>query len=233
MLISEFHNKFKVALDKIDSLNYPDILPEEIDSFLNTNILKFISQRMYGNNIRKEGIEETQKRFDDLLPLVTNANIIPNPNTIDNKVNGQSVVLPADYWHLIEEEVGISYLDCNGITIKKTVPIYPVTHDKYNKVIRDPFNKPNTDKVIRMGLTGQIELIVGTGVTINQYVLRYIRKPAQVQFGSTYAIPAPDIQCDLSESVHEEIVAMSVQDALEKIESRRWQTEKIENSNIE
>ena len=31
----EMSQIFKVRLDKIDSLNYPNILPEEIDLFLN------------------------------------------------------------------------------------------------------------------------------------------------------------------------------------------------------
>ncbi len=30
MTISQLHQEFKIALDKVDSLNYPDILPEEI-----------------------------------------------------------------------------------------------------------------------------------------------------------------------------------------------------------
>lgn len=223
MTISQLHQEFKIALDKVDSLNYPDILPEEIDVFLNTNILKFISQRVYGNNPRREGVEETQKRFDDLITLVANYTQTSFITFIYNKPNGQTANLPSDYWHTIQEDALITYT-CNNISVQETVPIYPVTHDRYNKTVRDPFNKPDNTKVLRLGLNGTIELITGVGVILNGYNLRYIRKPAEVRYGSTYTIPTTDVQPDLPESTHKEWLAMAVADCLEKIESKRTQS---------
>lgn len=223
MTIQELHNEFKVALDKVDSENYPDILPEEIDIFLNTNILKFISQRLYANNPRKEGVEETQKRFDDLLTLVTGVTISSFQSPLSGKPNSLIATLPSDYWHTLEEEAQITYLDCNNVSTSARVPIYTVTHDRYNKIIRDPFNKPDKTKVIRMGLTGKMELITASGITLTDYYLRYIRKPATVQYGTIYAVPTIDVQPDLPESTHKEWLAMAVSDCLEKIESTRTQ----------
>lgn len=221
MTISEMHQEFKINLDKVDSLNYPDILPEEIDIFLNTNIEKFVSQKAYPNNSR-EGLEETQKRFDDLLTLITNFAGSP-VGTGNEKPNGSTIILPLNYYHAIEEEVDISYFDCNNILTTKRIPVYTLTHSRYNKVIRDPFNKPNENKIWRMGLSGNIELISSPGITLTQYYLRYIRKPAVVSYGSNYVIPTSDVNCDLPIHTHKEIIAMSVADCLEKIESSRTQ----------
>ena len=224
MTISQLHQEFKIALDKVDSLNYPDILPEEIDVFLNTNILKFISQRVYGNNARKERVEETQKRFDDLLTLVTGSTISTFQSPFSGKPNSLVATLPSDYWHTLEEEAQITYLDCNSVSTSARVPVYAVTHDRYNKIIRDPFNKPDNTKVIRMGLTGKMELITATGITLTDYYLRYIKKPATVQYGTIYTVPTTDVQPDLPESTHKEWLAMAVTDCLEKIESKRTQS---------
>ena len=232
MVISEFHQEFKILVDKTDSLNYTDFLPEEIDIYLNKAIEKFISQRAYGNNPRREGIEETQKRFDDLITLVTNYSL-STFTTTNAKPNGVIAALPSDYWHTLEEDVTISYPDCNNVTSTKVVPVIPVTHDKYNKIIRDPFNKPDNSKVVRMGLNGSMELISGTGVTITTYKLRYIRKPAVVSYGTTYSTVGTDTQCDLPVSTHKEIIAMAVQIALGTIEAKTYPVSVQENATIE
>ena len=235
MTISEIHNEFKIGVDKTDSLNYPDFLPEEIDVFLNKNIEKFISQRMYGTNPKGEGVEATQKRFDDLVTLVTNLSTSAFILSGGEKPNGSLIALPADYWHALEEEVSISYADCNNVTTTARVPVYPITHDQYNKIIRDPFNKPDETGVLRMGLgvgaTGSMELIASTGVTLTNYFLRYIRKPAEVRYGTTYAVATTDVQCDLPEHTHKEIIEMAVVDALGNVEQFKRLPSEIQQLN--
>ena len=218
MNIASMHQEFKILTDKIDSLNFPELIPEEIDVILNIAIERFVNQRAYGNNPRREGLEETQKRFDDLLTLITGTTITTFGTNPLLKPNEYSVALPSDHWHTINEEASINYIDCNGITQTKRIPVIPITHDRYNKIIRDPFNKPNSDKIIRLGLGGNITLITGQ-VTLNAYYLRYIRKPIQVQYGSVYPNPISDINCDLPESTHKEIVNHARSIALGVIES--------------
>ena len=234
MLISEFHTEFKVAVDKLTSFNSPSFLPEEIDVIFNNTIERFVSQRMYGNNPSRLGLEENQKRFDDLLTLVFQANYSTFSTSALLKPGGSTVAFPADYWHTIEEDATITYLDCNNVSQTKVVPVIPVTHDRYNKVIRDPFHKPNENKIIRMGIGGSPELIVATGTTLSSYRLRYIKKPTEVKYGTTYAVqPNTDVNCDLPEHTHKEIISLAVQEALETIESQRYQLKKEENLAIE
>lgn len=221
MLISEMHTEIKIGVDKTDSLNYPDLLPEEIDVFINKNIEKFISQRAYGTNPKQEGLESTQKRFDDLLTLISNSNISNFTTSSQTKPFGYIVPLPSGYWHAIEEEVNVTYLDCNNVSITARVPVYPVMHDQYNKIIRDPFNKPDKTGVVRMGLSGNIEIISSSGVVPTTYFLRYIRKPAVVKYGTTYTPASTDINCDLPEHTHKEIIQMVVVDILGNIEQLR------------
>jgi len=230
------HIEFKLGMDKATALNSPSFLPEEIDVFLNNAIEKFVSQRMYGTNPKQEGFEETQKRWDDLITLVAQDNISTFSSSPFIKPGGQTAALPSDYWHTIEEEASIDYQDCNNQTVTVRVPVVPITHERYNKIIRDPFHQPNNNKVLRLGIGGSPELIIGTGTVLNSYFLRYIKKPQAVRYGSAYAIlpAAPaDINSDLPEHTHKEIVAYAVQEALGNIESQRVQIKAQENAVIE
>lgn len=222
MTASQMHYEFKIGLDKIDSLAYPNLIAEEIDVFLNSAVDEFISQRAYGNNIRKQGIEETQKRLDDLRNITKSYNTTTFINTPNNKPNGVFVNLPSDYRHALQEDCTISYTDCHNQTVSDIGKVIPITHDRYNKIIKDPFNKPTNDKILRLAYEGDtFELISTANSTITNYSLRYLRKPAVITNGPSYQTPVAMINCDLSESTHREIIKLAIIRALSNIESPR------------
>jgi len=221
MTIQEMHNEFKLLLDKGDSFDAPSFLVEEIDAFLNIAQHKFVNKRAFGNNTRRTSFEEDQKRRDDLRNLVTNGVRNPGSPTSQNKPNGRFVGLPSDYRHSINEECILR--DGSVVGVK------PITHDRYNKIIDDPFNKPNLNIVYRLDYNGdRFELIFGEGVTpaTDGYRIRYIKTPTSVNF-------AASTDCILSEHTHKEIVKMAVVEALENVEQPRYQTSKIELNEIE
>ena len=220
MTREEMHNEFKLLLDKGDSFDAPAFLEEEIDSFLNIAQEKFISKRAFGNNVRRTSFEENQKRRDDLKNLIQNDTQTPltnDPN--ENKPNGNTVTLPSNYRHAINEEAII-----NGNKGLRRVSVKPITHDRYNKIIDDPFNKPKDNTVYRLDYNGDFELIHGEGQTINTYILRYIKNPDSI---------SPDQDCALSLHTHKTIVKMAAVDALENVAQPRYQSSKIELNEIE
>lgn len=225
MTIQEFHIAFKLGLDKLDSQNYPDILPEEIDFLLNNAQDRFVKQRYGRNNPKREGFEETQKRTEDLKTLIKSAHITPNVYSIDNISNSaRFYTLPIDHRYIVQEQVDVTYLDCNSNPITNKLLVRPIQHNDYDKILNDPFNRPNTTKVLRLMAEGKVELITASGYTLGTYYLRYIKKPDRmdITIGTT---------CELPEDVHQEIVDGAVALALENIESRRTQTfDKIINT---
>lgn len=240
MTVAEMHQEFKIGLDKVDSLSHPNFLPEEIDILLNQAQEKFIKQRAYGNNPRRLGLEETQKRLDDLKNIISNFESVVFYSDSNNKPNGVFVTLPDDYIFAIEEEAAINYTDCNGSTSNKRIDVVPTTHDRYNKVKRDPFHKPLDIEVHRLGYglnpfggTETFELITGENNTITNYYLRYLKTPVSIQYGSQYPVPVPDVNCELSNHTHREIVAMAVVEALVDIESPSYSVNKNELNQIE
>lgn len=210
---------FKFRLDKTDSLNYPNFENTEIDLLLNQAQERIIKQRYGSNNIKRESFEETQKRTEDLKAIVTNAILTPVANATDNiDVNAQFVTLPTDHWFIVQERASITYNDCKNVSITDTIPVYGIQHNDVNNIISNSFLKANKQRILRLMEEGRVELIHDSTTTINNYRLRYIRKPA------TISSIIPIVDCELSEHLHDEIVDQAVLLALEDIESKRQQS---------
>ena len=234
MTVSEMNFEFRVGMDKVLSLNAPGFTAEEIDSFLNNAQEEFIEQRAYGTNPKGTGLEEDQKRRDDLREIIKDYSTSIFTTSSNNKPFGSFISLPLDYRHAIQEEVDISYTGCNETTQTDRIPVVPVTHDRYNKVINDPFNKPYKEESIRLDYEGDVfELITDGAYTITTYYLRYLKEPVTIRYGTQYLVPVTDIDCELAAAVHREVVGIAVQAALEDVESQRYKTKKIENITIE
>lgn len=218
MTVQEMHLAFKIGLDKVASLGYPDFTPEEIDFLLNQGQDTFVKQRYGSTNIKRQSFEETQKRTEDIKNVVLNAIIVPAANASDNiNSTSQFVTLPTDHWIIVHELVDITYPDCRNVTTtKRGVYVEAIQHNDYSKLIDNPFGKPNTDKVLRLMENGRVELLPSSNTTITNYHLRYIKKPRRINILST-----PTVDCELSEMTHQEIVNLAVQIALEGIEAKR------------
>lgn len=225
MTISEMHTSFKLGLDKVDSLGYPNFLEDEIDLLLNQAQDRIVKQRLGINNIKQAGFEAIQKRTDDLRELVKNAVLTPGVNVSDNKPNGVFVTLPTDYWFIINEEVNLSFT-CNGATQSDRIMVKAIQHDDYNKIIKDPFNKPSKDEfIVRLMYQDKVELITGNNETVTTYYLRYIKKPLAMDYTNS-------VDCELADHIHQEIVDEAIRVALEDIEAQRQNTfPNIQNTN--
>ena len=228
MTLAEMHIQFKLGLDKTDSLNYPNFEPEEVDSWLNNAQGRFVKTRYVHNN-KSETFEETQKRTDDLRTIVTEVTLIPSAIQTPTKPNGILFDLPNGtmggpdiYWFAINEECEIRYEDCNGSWVDERTGVYATQHDDYDKMIDDPFNKPTRNVILRLMHGVWAELITDGSFTINQYFLRYIRKPITLDI-----INFPGMSCELAEHTHQEIVDIAVSLALENIASPRFQSHMV------
>lgn len=217
MTISEVHLAFKFGLDKIDSLNYPNFLPEEIDLLLNQAYKRWVKQRYGNTNIKRESFEETQKRTEDLKNIVKTAVLTPQAYSIDNiDADSRFIVLPTDHWFNVQERVKLSYT-CGSATIQEYVEVRPIQHVEFDKVFKDAFKQPDTTKVLRLMDNGKVEIIYASGTSIVEYRLRYLKQPITVSLTS-------GVTFETSEHTHQEIVDMAIQLALEDIESKRTPT---------
>lgn len=218
MTVLDMHQAFKIEFDKLDSVNYPNILPEEIDFLLNKAQDRFVKQRYGTNNTKRQSFEEIQKRTDDLKALVKTAILTPLPSNSENiDPNAQFVELPIDYWFIIHERAQIGFTDCHNLQTQSTVNINVIKHDNFNNIIKNPFQKPSKSKVLRLMADNKTELIHSSDSVIVRYYLRYIKKPVRI------SISTPT-DCELSDHTHDEIVNEAVSIALETLESLRTRT---------
>lgn len=218
MTAAEMHRAFRFGLDKLDALNYPNFLPEEIDLLLNQAQDRYVKQRYGLNNSKREGFEEIQKRTEDLKNIVVPAIIAPNPVSAFNiNTDARFFPLPLDHWFIVWEKAEVTYEDCNGDTVTDLIEVRPTQHVEFDKVVKDAFKRPDTTKVLRLMEDDQVELVPASTVTLVTYRLRYIKRPTRISITT----PTP---CELSEHTHQEIVDESIKIALEGIEAKRNNT---------
>lgn len=215
MTILEAHREFKFRLDKMDALNYPNFLPEEIDLVLNNAQERFIKQRYGVNNIKRQSFEETQKRTEDLKNVTVNAVLTPLAYASDNiDLNARFLTLPTNHWFTVQERCNITCTIC-GSSVTNLVEVIPTSHSEFSKVIKDPFKQPTETKVLRLMEAGRVELI--SSCTIVDYRMRYVKQPTHVSITTNTTF-------ELSEHTHSEIVDLAVSIALEGIEGKRTQS---------
>lgn len=235
------HIGVKQELDKTSALELPSFEPEEIDFWLNNAIRKFVKTRYSGNNPKGQSFEETQKRIDDLRPLLSKYFAVNDQGTMGILADGSLVypnsyyiMLPIedstyggeDYWITIQEEVTISYSSSSY-----NAGIVECTHDEYRQKIEDPFSEHiihyGKAKPLRLYLGDYVYLITDGTYVLEDYILTYLRKPAEVQ------VTATAVDCDLPEHTHDEIVKLTVDMMLENIEQPRYRTHTVEVATME
>lgn len=239
MVVNDYHNQFKVLLDKVDSLNSANFSIEETDLFLSDAQEEYIEQWAYGNNNKKDYLEETQQAVKALQSITKNAQIIAFINNTDNKPNGTFVQLPSDYRHAINEEATVTTPDCNNISSDIRLPVIALSHDKYNNTVKSPFAKPNNNKVYRLPY-GRItsgspptshehfEIIIAPNQVLKTYYLRYLKNPKKIdkaQILSPLGLSGTQTG-ELPDESYRIIIAIAVRNALGTIESQRTQESK-------
>lgn len=230
MTISEMHIAFKLELDKTESLQYPAFLSEEIDYWLNRAVKQFTKTRYSGINPKGQGFEQSQKRIDDLRKLIreitvpcTNVNAIkPNSYILTDGFNNVAFT-DNPYWMSLGEEVTISYTSTTsnrGSRATKRVGVIDITADNYRAKIDDPLSDHilhyDEAKPLRLFYNDTIEFITDEQYSVTEAFIRYIKRPAEVSYTN-------NIDCDLADHTHDEIVSLAVKLALDNIEQPRLQ----------
>ena len=120
--VKEMHLAIDMGLQHINSNRKQSIPPEWKDMALNYAVLQFIENRTSAKSNRKqEGLEDTQKRYDDLKDLKS-ANKVPTYKS-DN-YNRVFSILPSDYYKLISLGGKVKYSKFNLLKESVTDHIY-------------------------------------------------------------------------------------------------------------
>jgi hypothetical protein len=187
MTVEQMHLAVKLGLDKTEGLTYPAFEREELDFWINEATDRYVKTRYSGNNVKGESFEQSQKRTDDLRTLVTEVAITPSSHS-SFVSNAWLASLPEDYMFLLND---VAHLHWTG-GIEYTTSSIPCTSDTLITKINDPFSEHithlNTARPLRVITADGIELITDGQYTINTYSIKYLRRPARVNYALTAVV---------------------------------------------
>ncbi len=223
--------EFLVGYDKVANLSSPGYTDEEISLFLSQSQERIIKRRY--KPLPGDSFEETEKRRKELQGLISSSrnddNTIKTSVSLNQtgRVSNNSIIydLPDDLWLPIIEWV-ITDSSCEEIR-----EVIPITRDEYLLQKRNPFLKPNKNKVWRIDApvfeNKFRSEIITNGDNIEEYHVQYLKKPNDIVVGDN---PVP---CELHDNLHREIVSEAINIALETSQEPRFQSQSILNNTIE
>lgn len=222
MTLQEFHLNFDIELDKTLDFEYPYILPEKKDYWLNKAQDRIVKSRAFGNNQFKTTFEETEKRIDDLRTIVKQSSAIAPTSS----GNIYSTTLPTDYKFLVRHQ-------CATNSLSTLVGGVQVDNDELNILLKDPFWSPDAIQPLFYIMGNSIVYETKGAFTVTNTVLTYIKQYNKIQYGTQYINPTTDINTELPEHLHQEILDIAISMTLENIDSQRYQTNLNELTKIE
>lgn len=216
MTSQEFSNEFDVLYNNIMSNSAPGLNEYEKSVFL-TKAQEEILKNHYNpnGNKYKEGLDDSPKRQIDFSELIKVAEgeikDIP-PLTFDKRAKVYD--LPEDTFIIINEVVE---------TNKGPRQIIPISYNDYTRLMSKPYKEPIKYQAWRLitSSTNKItaELIVNSNESIDQYKIRYIRRPAPIitanlssEYGNISINGVSTVsECELNPIIHQEILQRAVE----------------------
>lgn len=186
MSIEEFSTEFDVSLNsyalinKMGQTNLPISL--EFDEYEKSLFLTK-AQELYVINLYngdKEDAFETSEEYRRYLSDLIISAKLNTPQDYNNKYSKKSTIfqLPDDILFITLEQ-GIISEDNNDCLDGKSLQIIPTRQDELHRVMKNPFRRPNKNKILRLDLGGNlIELV--SEYKIKEYWLRYLKKPEPI-----------------------------------------------------
>lgn len=209
----EMQYAFENRVGQIDVFENRRFDSDRIQDLLNiTQEQKFydLYSKYYGSSATK--FEFTEKLRRELSNLISSFETTSFSSDIDDLFDNTVVVdLPSDFLYTITESCVVEKNGETGIS-----KVTPITYDEARENIDNPFLKPTDEFIWRLdfgysGVTGakKHELVGNDSITIQQYSVRYLRRPQNIIIH-----PTNYKNCELDSSLHNEIVNMAVKMAL-------------------
>ena len=191
MTALEMKYKFDIKMrELLKSLNHP-FNTNEINRLLNEAQLKLVIEysKFFDRN-------EDVKKI--LSILVTNYETTTIASSTMH-TNGYLISLESDTINVVSELVNND----------ETIRIKPMAHDEFIVNLQNPFKKPDSTVFWRIDRVNMQEIITD-GTVLTSYKCDYIRMPTDIDIDN-------NVDCELQETIHEDIIDGAIRIALEII----------------
>lgn len=213
--VEEWSNAFDVLLsDKQIEL----ALNEYEKSVFLTNAQEELVLSLYSGaslNSYFEKDESARKHLDSLL--VSEKLSLTASDEISDSFLHYNATIPENCMYSVYEQALTD--EQNNCGISYILDVVPVTHDEYNKVIKNPFKWPTSTRVLRLD-DGDKSVELVSKIPLTQYYLRYLSKPSPIILvnlsseGLTIEGESTAQTCTLPEPLHRSILNYAVQLAI-------------------
>lgn len=231
MTATEFSNEFDTLVDSykrfkdfdnkeiLDSIEFNEYEKSVFLTQAQEDIIVSFYNGLNSTGKSFEGSEEIRRYLNSLVK--TQKSVLKVENLTTSKINANSVffALPEndDVWFIIYEAVYLEDITLNYVG-KKEVPVIPTTHDNLQKILKNPFRKPNERRVLRLDITGNVVELI-SAYDISDYIMRYISKPKPIVLADlpdslTINGENKKKECSLNPVIHRMILELAVNTAL-------------------
>ena len=226
MTIHEFSDAFDIALSSYQNTTdytkqFADteiVLNEYEKSVFLTRAQEEIVKSIYNGLSISDSFEKTEaarRQLDALVKQVVYNGTTKQDTGLHDKFNHYSFELPEDCWYIVFEQVTTIKSDkkCES---EKVLEVYPVTHDDYHRIVKNPFRGPNTRKALRLDF-GKLHIEIVSNYELSKYLVRYLSKPSPIVLcdltadGISIDGVSTPTECELSELLHQDILDRAVQ----------------------
>ena len=232
MTVQEMHYALDQGLQKVASSVYDYFLPEESDFWLNRAQERFIKQRLHlEGDPKKLGFSKNEKRLNDLRSIIE-VDFEDQPAVLDPTADFIEFDIPTEFMFLINARVSM-YITCGG-TIDTGPGATPVerdlrivSQDDVYHLQQNPFGKSSPSFPMAIMYDEAIRVFQSSEKFILETLyLDYLREPVSISLNT-------NVNCELADHTHHEIVDLAVKSIIEAIESPRYQSNSIEQSQSE
>lgn len=218
MTALEMKYEFLLKADEIGILNNKSFNDAEIDWLLNDSVNDKIRTILNQNNVLGKGVEEIQKRIEDISTLIVRYPEQPeisllyhdDVNTYELDLNN----LRYKYYYFLSGAVKQHKNNCVYDSVFRRVQSH-----NFEDSLKDPFNASNAEEILinfgrnSSGTASAIYLYPSPGFILTNARLSYIKEPRKIHQG-TYenfqGVNPGQVDCELPEMVHPEIVNIAV-----------------------
>lgn len=224
MTIQEFRSEFDLLYNNTLGEGAPGLDNYEISVYLTTAQEELIKDFYQGKTKGSfEYDEHTRRAVNELVRNYnTSSTLTTNRNLVDES---KFFELPNDLMFIVNETVTLSSKTDSCVN-NKIVNVKPITHDEFMVSYRNPFRKPNKNRVWRVDLSKEnslntVELV--SEYDISKYNVRYIKYPNPIiisdlttdasigGLGLTINGETAVSNCELNSYLHREILNRAVE----------------------
>lgn len=230
MTNSKFSEGFDILYNNITSNQSPGLDEIEKSFFLNKAqdelIKSYFNPRLNKTQQGFDGNERRQIDFSNLIKISKINSIKDNTKTenkeeVETKTtifelmskDSMSIKLPNDVFLILNESLKVAR---NGDD--KVLNVIPIDYKEYNLKMSKPYKRPLKNQAWRINLnqisetdnssttlSKVVQLLAGVGDVFEEYTIRYVRQPRQID------LTADTKTCELDEILHQELLQRAVE----------------------